>query len=122
MDPSGKVDHSRPLEHGDLDFYPGQWWIHPIFAFHDGIIWSPNAKGGITWNEFGVYAITLTDKHKVGKDSDANIVECFVNGKEAGAFRLLNSILPKKVSIRVLRSHTYGSQWSPRCGVRYDGL
>ncbi|KAI9668584.1 MAG: hypothetical protein M1831_001023 [Alyxoria varia] len=121
-DPSSKVDHSRPLEHGDLDFYPGQWWIHPLFAFYDGIIWSPHPKAGITWNEYSVYAITLTDKYKVGKDSDPNFIECFVTGKEAGSFRLLNSILPKKVSIRVLRSHTYPSKWSPRCGVRYDGL
>jgi len=98
-----------------------RWWVHPVFAFHDGIIDSPDPLGGITADQDGAYAILLTNSD----ESSSHNAEHFTyrcHAKDKGKFRLMNAILPPKQSIRVLRSHTLRAPHSPAAGVRYEGL
>jgi len=119
-DPSSSVSPLRALESGHLEFVPGQWWMHPIFAFHDGIINSPDAQGGISTDEDGVYALTLTGDDEVRCTEDSLTYRC--RAGDPGCSRLLAGILPPKQPIRILRTHGLHSPWSPSAGVRYEGL
>lgn len=95
--------------------------MHPVFAFHDGIIDSPDPLGGITADADGAYAIVLTNSD----ESSFNSAEYFTyrcHTKDKGKHRLMNAILPPKQSIRVLRSHTLRSPHAPAAGLRYEGL
>lgn len=57
---------------------------------------------------------------------DANgSIDTFVyrtRANDPGRFRLINAFLPIKTPVRVLRTHTLDSKWSPIAGIRYDGL
>lgn len=98
-----------------------RWWIHPIFAFRDGIISSSNPRGGITFDTEGAYAITLTATDEV-EGSTAERIIYAVSSNDPGKHRLFNSFLPVKTPVRVLRTHTLYSKWSPVVGIRYEGL
>jgi len=119
-DPNHSVSALGALESGHLAFTPGQWWMHPIFAFHDGIIDSPDSQGGITADPDGVYAITLTGNDEVHCTETSLTYRCHTG--DHGCHCLLRGILPPKQSIRVLRCHDLHSPWSPSAGVRYEGL
>ena len=122
-EPNSLVSPLRALEHGHLEFTPGQWWIHPIFAFHDGIVSSPSSQGGITADSDGAYALMLTRLDQVTASPTADrFTYTTRQDDDPGKFRLMNSILPVKTPVRILRSHTLKSNWSPIVGVRYDGL
>jgi hypothetical protein len=120
-DPSSRVTPLNAHESGHLGFKPGQWWIHPVFAFHSGIIDSPDPDGGISADEDGAYAILATGHDEVDCHSADNFVYRCRQG-DRGRFRLTNSILPPKYSVRVLRSHTLRGPNSPKAGIRYEGL
>lgn len=137
-DPTSLVSPLNAHEYGHLGFKPGQyvrcstlfnstdisryrWWVHPVFAFHDGIIDSPDPLGGITADQEGAYAILLTNSDESSfNNADYFTYRC--HAKDKGKFRLMNAILPPKQSIRVLRSHTLRSPFAPAAGVRYEGL
>lgn len=120
-DPTSLVSPLNAHEYGHLGFKPGQWWVHPVFAFHDGIIDSPDPLGGITADQDGAYAILLTNSDESSSHNGEHFTyRC--HPKDRGKFRLMNAILPPKQSIRVLRSHTLRSPHSPAAGVRYEGL
>jgi len=92
-----------------------------LFAFHDGIIDSPDPRGGICADGDGAYAITLTG----GDEIDGNSPELFTyrcRNHDQGRYRLVQMSLPPKRSVRVLRSHTLYASWNPAVGVRYEGL
>ena len=99
-----------------------RWWIHPCFAFHAGIISSPSPYGGITADADGAYALTLTSVDHIESKWPPEDFSYRPRKDDPGRFRLLNSILPVKTPIRVLRSHTLHSLYSPLAGIRYEGL
>lgn len=118
--PGGRLLPLRALESGHLEFEPGQWWMHPIFAFHDGIMDDFKPQGGICADEDGVYAITLSGSDELSCTEDTLTYRCPVG--DQGCHPLLGGILPPKQPIRILRTHAVHSQWSPSAGVRYEGL
>lgn len=107
-------------KHQESSINHRSWWIHPIFAYHDGIISSPDPKGGITADSEGAYAITLT--HIDNIDDKQSEFKYKIRNDDPGRFRLINNFLPVKAPIRVLRSHTLRSTYAPVAGIRYDGL
>lgn len=92
-----------------------------MFAFHAGIIDSPDPHGGISADSDGAYAILLTCYDEVASETPESFTYRCRNDDQ-GRFRLLGGILPPKNNVRILRSHTLHSMWSPPAGVRYDGL
>ncbi|KAI9726331.1 MAG: hypothetical protein M1828_001605 [Chrysothrix sp. TS-e1954] len=119
--PNKLVCAERAMEHGSLEFEPGQWWIHPIFAYHAGIISYTSAGIGITADEESAYAVLMTEQDEVvGGRFDR--LQYQVKEDDPNCHRLRGCILPMKTPVRVLRSHTLNSEWRPSAGVRYDGL
>ncbi|KAL9056706.1 MAG: hypothetical protein Q9162_002775 [Coniocarpon cinnabarinum] len=106
---------------GNCGFKPGAWWIHPVFAYHDGIISSGDPKGGLTYDSEGCYAIVLTI-HDIVKDHNLLEFSYQIRHQDEGRPRLLAAMLPEKAHIRVLRSYTVKSDYAPSLGIRYDGL
>lgn len=99
-----------------------RWWIHPIFAFRAGIIDSPDPHGGIIADQDGIYGITLTGFDEFYSDTGPETFKYCPRRDEKYQRQLLRANLHPKTDIRVLRSHTLRSIWSPIAGVRYDGL
>lgn len=97
------------------------WWIHPIFAFRAGIIDSPDPHGGVVADPDGLYGLTLTGHDDLRNDNGDQFRYVVRKGDKNQA-TLLRAILHPKPSIRVLRSHTLRSSFSPIAGIRYDGL
>lgn len=93
-----------------------------MFAYHDGIISSADPKGGITADGEGAYAVTLTDLDHVDDKKSPENFKYSIRTDDSDRFRLINSMLPVKTPIRVLRSHTLHSVHAPVAGLRYDGL
>ncbi|KAK3725463.1 hypothetical protein LTR37_000433 [Vermiconidia calcicola] len=106
---------------GDLGFKPGDWWISALFAFKDGIIDSADPSGGVIADANGAYAILMTKDEEVnGPSFDSFTYRARDNDR--GRYRLTSATRESRQPIRVLRSHSLKSFWSPRAGVRYDGL
>lgn len=97
------------------------WWISPLFAFRDGIIDSAEAEGGIIADADGAYAILMTSDEEVNAPSPDKFTYCAKN-HDRGRYRLTAATRESRQPIRVLRSHSLHSFWSPKAGVRYDGL
>ena len=93
-----------------------------MFAYHDGIISSPDPKGGVTADGEGAYAVTLTELDKVDDSQSPEKFTYRTRNEDPGRFRLMNTFLPKTTPVRVLRSHTLCSKYAPAAGIRYDGL
>lgn len=137
--PNARIAHSFSRRHGDLGFKPGEyvggkslyykkvlltplsWWINPMYAYHDGIIDSGNSKGGITCCHKESYAILLTHEDEIA-GPHPNHFTYRPRDDDPGRYRLTAATTSSRHSIRILRSHTLRSLWSPRAGVRYDGL
>lgn len=100
---------------------PSSWWINPLFAFRDGIIDSGEPAGGIVSDEHGAYAILMTDEDETTSPSPERFVYR-ARERDRGRYRLTAATRDGRQPVRVLRSHTLRGFWSPRAGVRYDGL
>ena len=97
------------------------WWINALFAFNAGILDSSDPRGGIVSDSKGAYAVLLTGSDEV---SSAN-PESFVyraRDTDRGRFRLTAATIDSRHPVRILRSHSLHSFWSPKAGVRYEGL
>jgi hypothetical protein len=104
-----------------VDLLVCRWWINGLFAFRDGIIDDKCTDGGICYNELGAYAVVLKDDDEANSPSpDKFTYRCRANDK--GRFRLTAADFRSRHPVRVLRSNTLSSLWSPRAGIRYDGL
>ncbi|QIW96194.1 hypothetical protein AMS68_001712 [Peltaster fructicola] len=131
-----KVLPVRARKRGNLGFTPGEyasshglryatdfrsWWINPLFAFRDGIIDSGDNNGRIVADNNGAYAILLAGTDELASDSP----EAFTyrsHARDRGRYRLTSATRDTRQPVRILRSHTLRSFWSPRAGIRYDGL
>jgi hypothetical protein len=97
------------------------WWISALFAFNAGILDSSDPQGGIVADSKGAYAILLTGSDEVSSTTP----ELFVyraRDADRGRFRLTAATIDSRHPVRILRSHALHSFWSPRAGVRYEGL
>ncbi|KAK8190137.1 uncharacterized protein BKA78DRAFT_353593 [Phyllosticta capitalensis] len=121
MDPE-IMDKKRGMQHGSLDFKPGDWWINGMFAFHAGIIDLQSTGGGICADKNGAYAVVMTGSDEIyGETPEKFKYRC--RPGDPGRFRITSVVDSRSRStIRVLRSHTLTSLWSPSCGIRYDGI
>lgn len=99
----------------------GSWWINPTFAFRDGIIDRYDASGGITYDKVKACAILLTEDDEVAGTSSERVTYR-TRTQDKGRYRLTSATRDERGPIRLLRSHNLRSFWSPRAGVRYDGL
>lgn len=97
-----------------------RWWIHPVFAFHAGIIASPDPTGGISADDEGAYAILMSGK--VEESETPDLITYVIPEADSGKWRLMNCFLPQRPPVRILRSQLLESPWRPIVGVRYDGL
>ncbi|GAB7361818.1 hypothetical protein MBLNU230_g1860t1 [Neophaeotheca triangularis] len=120
-----KLSPSTARKVGALGFRPGDWWIHPMFAFRDGIIDCGDPKGEITADSQGAYAVVLTDHDEIGQDNKPSAPELFTyraRHNDKGRYRLTAGNVESRQPVRILRNHTLRSFWSPSAGIRYDGL
>ena len=97
------------------------WWISPLFAFRDGIVDSPDANRGIVADDRAAYAILLSDDEEDESESPLGFTYR-ARSSDLGRHRLTSATIESRQPVRVLRSHTLRSFWSPAAGVRYDGL
>jgi len=92
-----------------------------MFAYHAGIIENGSAADRIISDKRGAYAILLNGR----SEHDSPTADTFTykaRTVEAGHFKLTAGTPDSRHPIRVLRCHTLRSLWSPKAGVRYDGL
>jgi hypothetical protein len=114
------VDDARAHTFNE-NFEPGQWWINTSFAFRDGIIDRGSMDGGIVHNAESAFAIVLKDS--VEDENPFNDTFTYIaKGHDPGRYRLTAATYKSRNPVRVLRCHNLLSAWSPRAGVRYDGL
>lgn len=99
-----------------------RWWLHPLFAFRNGIIDRPNGHGGICADQSEVYAVVLADHDEVSSAGSEIFRYRCPPEDLVGAASLRRAALQPKPSIRILRSCTLHSPWAPRVGIRYEGL
>lgn len=97
------------------------WWINTMFAFHDGIIAHSKNDSRVTNCYEKAYALLLTDSDELDCTDPAHFTYRSTPG-DARRYRLCAGTPASRQPVRVLRSHTLRSFWSPRAGVRYDGL
>lgn len=97
------------------------WWINPMFAYHDGIIENGSSTGSITCCQKVAYAILLTHEDEIASTHPNNFIYR-PKDDDPGRYRLTAATMSSRQPVRILRSHTLRSLWSPRAGVRYDGL
>lgn len=69
----------------------------------------------------GAYAVLLTGSDEVSSNAPDSFVYR-ARDADKGRFRLTAATIDSRHPVRVLRSHALQSFWSPRAGVRYDGL
>ncbi|KAK7535064.1 uncharacterized protein J3D65DRAFT_604485 [Phyllosticta citribraziliensis] len=116
------MDKQRAMKHGCLDFKPGDWWINGMFAFHAGIIDLQSTGGGICADKNGAYAVVMAGSDEIHSESPEKFKYRCRPG-DPGRFRITSVVdFRSRNRIRVLRSHTLASLWSPSCGIRYDGI
>lgn len=99
----------------------GSWWISPLFAFRDGIIDSAEPSGGIVADADGAYAVLMTHDEEVSAPTpDAFVYRA--RNRDPGRYRLTAATRESRQPVRVMRGHGLRSFWSPKAGIRYDGL
>lgn len=137
--PGVKLSPQRARQVGDLGFKPGEyvrpfandhcvvtnmscsWWISPLFAFRDGIIDSAEPTGGIVADASGAYAILMTNDEEVHGPSPDGF-KYRARAHDRGRYRLTAATRESRQPVRILRGHSLRSFWSPKAGIRYDGL
>lgn len=92
-----------------------------MFAYHDGIIDNTRSDAGITACSQQAYALLLSHNDELDSTDPAHFTYPSSPG-DVRRYRLCAATLASRQPVRVLRSHTLRSFWSPRAGVRYDGL
>lgn len=92
-----------------------------MFAYRAGIIDNGDPSGGITCDGEDAYALLMTYNDELSGPS-ANSFVYRSKSPDPGRYRLTAATMESRHPIRVLRSHTLRSFWTPRAGVRYDGL
>lgn len=92
-----------------------------MFAFHAGILDSSDSHGGIVADSKGAYAVLLTDADEISSTTPEEFVYRARDG-DRGRYRLTAATIDSRHPVRILRSHSLHSIWSPRAGIRYDGL
>ncbi|KAH9822002.1 hypothetical protein Tdes44962_MAKER04899 [Teratosphaeria destructans] len=107
---------------GDLGFKPGDWWINPLFAHRDGIIDRSENDGGIVTDAHGAYAVLMAGDEEVSSPSPNEFIYRAKYSHGSGRYRLTAATRDSRKPVRILRSHTLRSFWTPKAGVRYDGL
>ncbi|EMC92317.1 hypothetical protein BAUCODRAFT_151729 [Baudoinia panamericana UAMH 10762] len=116
-----KASPVRALKSGDLGFRPGDWWINALLAFRDGIIDHTDNTGWICHDMKGVYAIVMADNDELNSPTPESFTYRGLPG-DKGRYRLTAGTPESRNAVRILRSHTLRSFWSPKAGLRYDGL
>ena len=92
-----------------------------MFAFRDGIIDSGKPNGGIVACAIGAYAVLMTDDDEIWSPTP-NKFTYRARSDDKGRYRLTAATPESRQPVRILRSHSLHSFWSPRAGIRYDGL
>lgn len=69
----------------------------------------------------GAYAVLLTGTDEVSSSTPEKFVYRARNSNK-GRYRLTAATIDSRHPVRILRSHALRSLWSPRAGIRYDGL
>lgn len=97
------------------------WWINTMFSYRAGIIDNGNPNGGITCDANGAYALLMTLHDEVESAGPNSFVYRARTG-DSGRYRLTSADISSRQPVRILRHHSLRSFWTPRAGVRYDGL
>ena len=97
------------------------WWINAMFAYHAGIIDNVRRAGRIVADRHAAYALVLNGHDEV-ESPTPDMFTYRAKPDDPGRFRLTAATPASRHPIRVLRHHTLHSFWSPRAGIRYDGL
>jgi len=92
-----------------------------MFAFHSGMIDTAEPGYGIVADSDGVYALLMTDQDEISSPTPETFTYR-ARADDKGRYRLTSGTPDSRSQVRVLRSHTLRSFWSPKVGVRYDGL
>jgi hypothetical protein len=82
---------------------------------------SSDHHGGVVADSKGAYAVLLTGGDEISSPTPDRIVYRARDG-DKGKYRLTAATIDSRHPIRILRSHALHSFWSPRAGVRYEGL
>ncbi|KAJ8607834.1 hypothetical protein MRB53_040027 [Persea americana] len=77
--------------------------------------------GGVTADKQGAYALLLAYDDELSSTS-AEKFTYRSHATDKARYRLTSATRDGRQPIRVLRGHNLRSFWSPRAGVRYDGL
>lgn len=78
-------------------------------------------NGGIVADANGAYALLMTEEDETNSPTPlAFTYRARANDK--GRYRMTAGTPESRLPIRVLRSHSLRSFWSPKAGIRYDGL
>ena len=92
-----------------------------MFACYDGIIDVDTVDGGICHDKYGAYAILLVEGDRSETPTETTLtVHCRKNDR--GKFKLTAATPKSREPLRVLRCHGTKSMYSPKAGVRYEGL
>lgn len=69
----------------------------------------------------GAYAVLMTGVDEISGATPDRFVYRAHDG-DRGRYRLTAATIDSRHPVRILRTHALRSFWSPRAGVRYDGL
>lgn len=69
----------------------------------------------------GAYAVLLTGGDEIPSTTPDKFVYRAHDG-DRGRYRLTAATIDSRHPIRILRGHGLRSFWSPRAGIRYEGL
>lgn len=97
------------------------WWINPLFALHAGIIDNSGSNGGIVADSNGAYAIVLTEGDEIAGASPEHFIYR-ARSDDSGRYRLTSGTPESRQPVRIIRSHSLRSFYTPKAGLRYDGL
>lgn len=92
-----------------------------MFAYRAGIIDNGSPAGGITCDSHDAYALLMTHNDEISSPTPNSFVYRS-KPSDTGRYRLTAATAESRHPIRVLRSHTLPSFWTPKAGVRYEGL
>jgi hypothetical protein len=62
----------------------------------------------------------MTEDQEV-KSQDFGNIKYRTSNKDPGCFKLMKNLVSKQL-VRILRSYRLVSTWSPKAGIRYEGL
>lgn len=82
---------------------------------------SSDRNGGVVADSKGAYAVLLSGSDEISSPTPDRIVYRTREG-DKGRYRLTAATIDSRHPVRILRSHALHSFWSPRAGIRYEGL